>query len=259
MPVSHFHTDLARLVPGRAWAYDRRADGTFTLNSPQNERAGAGGLFTTVRELARWDENFYDARVGGPDIMRMLETPGRLNSGTELTYGWGLMAGSYRGVPIIEHSGSLGGYRAHVIRFRPMHTSVAILCNVSNVTTRNIVRRVADAVLADRFKEPLPSDKPPPGVVGVIGGYLYEGNELAAFAGDYYSEELESTYRFVVDGDKLKLRRGVRPQWLALSNLQPGQFLVQGSTIRFRRGPDGVVTGLVVDADRTRGLVFEKR
>ena len=73
MTVTHFHTDLTRLVPGRAWAYDRRSDGTFALNSPQNERAGAGGLFTTVRELARWDENFYDGRVGGPEMIRMLE------------------------------------------------------------------------------------------------------------------------------------------------------------------------------------------
>ena len=168
MTVSHFHTDLTRLVPGRAWAYDRRTNGSFVLNSPQNERAGAGGLFTTVRELARWDENFYDGRVGGPDVIRMLETPGRLNNGTELTYGWGLMTGSYRGVPIIEHSGSLGGYRAHVIRFRPMHTSVAILCNVSNVTTRTVVRRVADAVLAGRFTIPAGPPPPPPPSSGAV-------------------------------------------------------------------------------------------
>ena len=99
MAVSHFHTDLARLVKLRAYAYDRRPDGTFALNSPQNERAGAGGLFTTVRELVRWDENFYDGRVGGLDLIRTLETPGRLNTGAELTYAWGLTVGSYRGQP----------------------------------------------------------------------------------------------------------------------------------------------------------------
>jgi hypothetical protein len=37
------------------------------------------------------------------------------------------------------------------------------------------------------------------------------------------------------------------------------EFDLPGSIIRFRRGPDGAVTALVVDADRTRGLVFEKR
>jgi CubicO group peptidase (beta-lactamase class C family) len=260
MPVSHFHTDLSRLVPGRAWAYDRRPDGSFVLNSPQNERAGAGGLFTTVRELARWDENFYDGRVGGPDLIRMLETPGRLNSGTELAYAWGLTVGSYRGQPIVEHSGSLGGYRAHIIRFRSAHTSVAVLCNVSTVSTGAVVRRVAEWVLAGRFTLPTaPPPPPPPGLVGPGLGYLYEGDELKAFAGDYDSEELESVYRVSLDGAILKLRRGAKRQAFTLVPRRKDEFDLPGSIIRFRRGPDGAVTGLVVDADRTRGLVFEKR
>lgn len=260
MTVSHFHTDLTRLVPGRAHAYDRRPAGSFALNSPQNERAGAGGLFTTVRELARWDENFYDGRVGGPDVIRMLESPGRLNSGTELTYAWGLMVGSYRGLPVVEHSGSLGGYRAHIIRFRSARTTVAVLCNVSNVSTGAVVRRVAEWVLAGRLTLPMaPPPPPPPGLVGPGLGYLYEGDELKAFAGDYFSEELESVYRVSVDGTNLKLRRGVRRQVFTLVSRRKDEFDLPGSIIRFRRGPDGAVTGLVVDADRTRGLAFEKR
>jgi CubicO group peptidase (beta-lactamase class C family) len=259
MTVSHFHTDLARLVPGRAYAYDRRPDGTFALNSPQNERAGAGGLFTTVRELARWDENFYDGRVGGLELIRMLETPGRLTSGTELTYAWGLTTGSYRGLPIVEHSGSLGGYRAHIIRFRSAHTSVAVLCNVSNVVTRTVVRRAADAVLAGRFTAPAASPPPPPPVPVPAGpAHSYGPAELQAFAGEYYSEELESLYRISVDGTNLKLRRGFRRQLFTLLPGRKDEFDLPGSIIRFRRAPDGVVTGLVVDADRTRGLLFEK-
>ncbi len=260
MPASHFHTDLARLVPGRAYAYDRRPDGSFALNSPANERAGAGGLFTTVRELVRWDGNFYDAKVGGQDLVRMLETPGRLNDGTELTYAWGLTAGSYRGMPIVEHSGSLGGFRAHIIRFRPAHTSVAILCNVSNVSTGPVVRRVADAVLSGRFVPP-PPPPPPPRPIGAPLGppHAYSPLDLQAFAGDYYSEELDSVYRVSVDGTNLKLRRGVRRQVFTLVAGRTDEFDLPGSIIRFRRGPDGVVTGLVVDADRTRGLAFVKR
>jgi CubicO group peptidase (beta-lactamase class C family) len=260
MTASHFHTDLSRLVPGRAWAYDRRADGTFALNSPQNERAGAGGLFTTVRELARWDENFYDGKVGGPGVIGMLETPGRLTSGTGLAYAWGLTVGSYRGLPIVEHSGSLGGYRAHIFRVRSMHTSVAILCNLSNVSTGAIVRRVTDVVLATRFAAaPPPPPSPSPGVAFSRLSYLYEGVELAAFAGEYYSGELDSTYRVSVDGGALKLRRGARRESLTLVGRGKDEFDLPGSVIRFRRGPDGAVTGLVVDADRTRGLLFEKR
>jgi len=260
MTVSHFHTDLSRLVPGRAYAYDRRPDGSFALNSPQNERAGAGGLFTTVRELVRWDENFYDAKVGGPDVIRMLETPGRLNSGTELTYAWGLTLGSYRGMPIVEHSGSLGGFRAHIIRFRSAHASVAVLCNASNVRTGTVVRRVADAVLAGRFTiAELPLAPPPPTPVPSGPGYLYEGDELKSLAGEYYSDELDSTYRISVDGKNLRLRRGVQRQAFTLVPRRKDEFDLPGSVIRFRRGPDGAIIGLVVDADRTRGLVFVRR
>jgi CubicO group peptidase (beta-lactamase class C family) len=260
MTASHFHTDLSRLVPGRAYAYDRRPDGSFALNSPANERAGAGGLFTTVRELARWDENFYDAKVGGADVIRMLETPGRLNSGTELAYAWGLTVGSYRGMPLVEHSGSLGGFRAHIIRFRSARTSVAVLCNVSNVSTGTVVRRVSEWVLAGRFTLPTaPPPPPPPALVGPGLGYLYEGDELKAFAGDYYSEELDSVYRVSVDGRNLKLRRGVRRPLVTLVAARKDEFNLPGSIIRFRRGPDGTVIGVVVDADRTRGLVFERR
>jgi CubicO group peptidase (beta-lactamase class C family) len=260
MPVSHFHTDLARLVKRRASAYDRRVDGQFGLNSPQNERAGAGGLFTSVRELARWDENFYDGRVGGMDVVRMLETPGRLNDGTALTYAWGLMVGAYRGLPLIEHSGSLGGYRAHILRFRGAHASVAVLCNVSNVNTRTVVRRVADAVLGGRFKEPVPAAAQSPAPPSPAGpAHPYAPGDLAAFAGEYYSGELESSDRVAEDRGNLRLRRGVQR---AVFTLQPGpkdEFRLPGSVIRFRRGPDGAVSGLVVDADRTRGLAFEKR
>jgi len=46
MPVSHFHTDLTRLVPGRAWAYDRRADlsstaGRWADTGPTSSGSGA--------------------------------------------------------------------------------------------------------------------------------------------------------------------------------------------------------------------------
>ena len=129
----------------------------------------------------------------------MLETPGRLNSGAPLAYGWGQMIGSYRGLPLVEHSGSLGGCRAHIIRFRAMHTSVAVLCNVSNVSTGAVVRRVADAVLGARFKEPAPPPVKPAPQPGASGpARAYSPAELAAFAGEFYSSEL---------GERLPCRR----------------------------------------------------
>ena len=51
MTVTHYHTDETRLVKWRALAYDARATDAAMLDTPNNERAGAGGVFTNVRDL----------------------------------------------------------------------------------------------------------------------------------------------------------------------------------------------------------------
>ena len=69
---------------------------------------------------------------------RQLER-GKLNDGTLLTYAFGLEIGSYRGLPIVEHSGSTGGYRTDLIRFPAQHTSVATMCNRTIAAAANLV------------------------------------------------------------------------------------------------------------------------
>ena len=59
-------------------------------------------------------------------------------------------------------------------------------------------------------------------------------------------------------GERLTLRRGVQRQVLTLQAGPKDEFSVPGSTLRFRRDTNGAVTGLVVDAGRMRGVVFEK-
>ena len=171
MAVTHYHTDETRLVKWRALAYDSRGSG-FSLNTPNNERAGAGGVFTNVRDLLRWDENFYDARVGGPELVKQLQVPGTLNGGRPLSYAWGLQVGTYRGLPLIEHSGSLGGYRAHLLRFPQQHVSVAILCNLGSISPGTQARQVADAIIGSAFTEQKPEPRGAAGSAGRRGVVL---------------------------------------------------------------------------------------
>jgi len=258
MTVTHFHTDLGRLVRDRAYAYDLPAAGGPRLNTPQNERAGAGGLYTSVRELLLWDENFYTGRVGGADIIAQLETPGRLNSGAVTRYAWGLQTTTYRGVPAIEHSGALGGYRAQTFRVREQHLSVAVLCNLSAANPTELSRRVADICLEGRFKEAVPAAPPvsPASTAKRPAGPAYTSGELIAFTGIYGSDELETTYRIALDATGLTLRRGVEKQAIALQAVGPDEFRAQSATLRFLRGEGGNVTGLALDAGRVRGIAF---
>jgi len=74
----------SRLIQRRAFAYARRPDGRFALATPNVALVGVAGLFTTVRDLAKWDQNFYDGRVGGLDLIKQIEETGTLKSTTPM-------------------------------------------------------------------------------------------------------------------------------------------------------------------------------
>jgi CubicO group peptidase (beta-lactamase class C family) len=263
MSVSHFHTDAGRLVPGRALAFAQRA-GRWVLDTPANERAGAGGLYTNIPDLLKWDENFYTGKVGGAELLKTLQTTGRLNADKPLTYAWGLQIGEHRGLPIVEHGGSLGGYRAHLLRIPSQHTSVALLCNSSTIAPSGLARRVADLVLAGKF-----SQRTAPPLAGGRGGgpartappaTMPAGTSLTDYAGTYESGEVDGRFTVAVDGLKLTLKRETDAEAAVMQQDSAlDEFRARGLTIAFQRDANKKITGLTVDAGRVRGIKFTKR
>jgi CubicO group peptidase (beta-lactamase class C family) len=261
MDVTHYHVDARRLVHHRAMAYGGR-DGQWTLDTPVNERAGAGGIYTSIPDLLKWDENFYTGKVGGPDVLKKIQTPGKLNGGKPLAYAWGLEIGTYRGLPIVEHGGSLGGYRAHILRFPSQHTSVALLCNSSAIAPAGLARRVADVVIGDRFTTPVP----PPGGVGVGSSTgvrvpdAHTAAENREYTGAYSSDEVDAVFTISASGDDLRLQRDTDPAPIVLQRMGvTDEFHARGLTIRFTRDANRKVTALTVDAGRVRDIKFTKR
>jgi CubicO group peptidase (beta-lactamase class C family) len=264
MSVTHYHTDETRLVKWRALAYEGRGSG-FALDTPNNERAGAGGVFTNVRDLLRWDENFYDARVGGADLIKQLQVPGTLNGGRPLTYAWGLQVGTYRGLPMIEHGGSLGGYRAHLLRFPQQHISVAILCNLGSISPGSQARQVADAVITAAFTEPTPAPRASAGTAGG-GPASAEPSRTNGSAppptdltGKYYSDEVDATFAVDSKDGRLTLQREGDAEPAVLQAAGPDEYRFRGMTLRFIRGASRRVEALAVDAGRVRDIRFERR
>jgi CubicO group peptidase (beta-lactamase class C family) len=80
--------------------------------------------------------------------------------------------------------------------------------------------------------------------------------ELAAYAGRYFSEELQTTYTFTVENGALVVhRRGGEPT--PLRPLVRDEFSA-GPTLRFTRDASGAVTGFTFDAGRVRNLRFTR-
>jgi hypothetical protein len=85
--------------------------------------------------------------------------------------------------------------------------------------------------------------------------YQPSAEDLTAFAGSYYSEELELMYRLRVEGGDLRLTNP-RPQASEVRPWEPDIFrtIFPLTELRFRRSDDGEVNGFVA----ANGVVFRK-
>lgn len=88
----------------------------------------------------------------------------------------------------------------------------------------------------------------------------YSAGELAEFEGDYYSEELETTYRFKVRNGKLiadHFRHGESGlEAIKADTFNGDQWFFR--TIEFQRDANGQIEGLHASSGRVRNLRFEK-
>ena len=258
MRDTQFYDDVTRLVKNRAFAFDKAAS-EWRDNTPHSQRTGAGGVLTTVRDLLAWDNNTYEPRVGSHALITETHRPGTLNSGKALTYAHGLQIGDYRGERVVEHGGSLGGYRAHLMRFPDARTSVACLCNFGTSDPGERARRVADEILRDRFQRPVPTAAASAAPAQANASTPRVPLErLREYAGRYESDEADTAFVFDVAGSDLRLRRERDLSPSPVRALGADRFAFRNIVIRFLRA-DGRIAGLAVDAGRVVDIRFTKR
>lgn len=158
MAHTTFQDNYRSLLPGRAQQYVAAPSGRYHYVAHSTSNAGPGNLLTTVEDLALWDQNFYDAKVGGQELVQSMQIPGILNDGKAIQYASGLFINSYRGQKTVEHAGGLAGFRAQMVRFPDLHFTTIVLTNTSEISPVGMARRIADIFLADKLA-PRPAAK----------------------------------------------------------------------------------------------------
>ncbi|MEM7783680.1 MAG: serine hydrolase domain-containing protein [Planctomycetota bacterium] len=158
MKNTHFHDDVNQIIKNRAFSYQANWWKDYRNIIMRFDLVGSGGLYSTIEDMALWDQNFNQNRLGkgGPDLIAKMLTEGKLNSGESCNYACGLQNRIYRGLTTIEHGGALAGYRTYFLRFPDQKTSITILANVDNVNAGKKAKQVADIVLAESFSAVTP-------------------------------------------------------------------------------------------------------
>lgn len=256
MNATRFGDDAGEIVPNRVISYGETPEGKRVQFIKTIEAYGDGNLLTTMPDLMRWHQNFYSGKVGGPAFLELLKTRGVLNDGKVIDYGFGLVFGKYRGIESVAHGGAFLGFRTELIRFPDQQLSVGVLCNFASANPAGLARQVADLYLTSGEPVPAPAaerPKTPPAV-----GFVPKPESLSALTGTYYSDEIEASFRIVLEGDRL-IARDSRKHSLPLEPKQQDVFGVPGGgEVSFRRFDDGTIDAMIYSSSRVTGLVFHR-
>jgi CubicO group peptidase (beta-lactamase class C family) len=268
MTSTEFRDDLARTIPDRAIGYETTERGIVETN-PRIEVVGDAGVYSTIEDLAKWEGNFENPRVGGAAAIAMMMEPGRLNNGQKIPYGLALTLGEIRGVDMIAHSGAFGGYRTEMVRFPEVDIGVVTLCNTSAVspTLAEQIGTLMLGVMPRRFAATVPFEPSAgPYATGTFtppvdsGGVARRRNDqLAQMAGNYYSDELDLRVSLIARDGALYLRR---PNAV---DMRFGSFTTDLFTssdkmlLRVVRDARGAVSGFTLTINRVRDLEFVRR
>ncbi len=229
MTDTRWRDDYTALVPRRAQAYSRRADG-WHLEMPFENVHGPGGLLTTVGDWLTWN-NALNARAFGA-VSDSLLSRATLTSGRQIPYAMGMINGTYRGTPEWQHSGSTAGYSTFLARYPNAGLSIAVMCNAAGAPATAYVRQLADALIPDLA--PLPT----------FDTVTVDASRLARYVGVYRDNRTHDISEMFVDRGQLRVRGGA-----PLRALRDGDFLMgAASRLQFVTAADGTPTGVRIFA-----------
>jgi len=214
MTSTRFVEDHREIVPRRATGYAPGPSG-YRLATSNWEQNGDGGMQTTAADLARWDRNFEKPVVGGTRMIEELTRTFELADGKKVDYGLGLRVDRDGELRRVRHGGSWAGFKAEFLRYPERRVSVIVLCNRRDAVPSRIARRLAAEEIPGlglEREEPVASTPGAPAAPPVP----LEERELRQWAGDFYSEEIDATWRVAArEGGLVLERRGADPEKLS--------------------------------------------
>ena len=141
---------------GNAWKETDQSSTSATL--------GDGGIYSSLADLAKWDEALAQHKLLSEKEMQPALTPGQLiggaqaqwpaNSdrpaGTPVSYGFGWFLDPYRGHERMWHYGDTMGFHSFIVRFPNDRLSIIVLCNRTDLDPESLALKTADLFIGSR-------------------------------------------------------------------------------------------------------------
>ncbi|MDE2784589.1 MAG: serine hydrolase [Gemmatimonadota bacterium] len=259
MTASMVRPSPRAIVPNRSEGYTPSPSGYRQIGD-FGAAVGAGAVYASVVDLQTWVENYTAPEIGTRASIDEMMTSFVLNNGEETGYGYGLSVGEQGGLKRVSHGGSDVAHRSMLAYYPEIDAGVTVQSNHAQFNSS-----VAFELAAAFFKDAMEEEEEQGDAAG--GGdqadeeaatepWQPTEDDLAAFAGRFFSEEIETFYTFTVDdGELVRYQRR-----LGNAALTPGDeednFAGGGTSFAFERDRNGEVIGFYLSSGRTRDVRF---
>ncbi len=133
-----------QVIPHRASGYEQTTNHIhINRDDDLTDVFSAGAMVSTVGDLAKWNAMLDSDTLLTGDSKRLMWTPGKLNDGSLLTYGFGWRMGSLEGHRNIGHSGSTSGFSASLQRYPDDRLAVIVLTNTDEAIATKLAEKLA--------------------------------------------------------------------------------------------------------------------
>ena len=139
--------DPERIIPHRASGYwvDRMGVELMNRDATQpSSTLGAGGILSSVHDMAKWDEALYGKRLLSSESKSAMWTAAVLPNGDDTGYAFGWRVGPYRGHRSVGHGGMVAGFVANFTRLLDDGLAIIVFANRYRVSSGGLRDIVAD-------------------------------------------------------------------------------------------------------------------
>jgi CubicO group peptidase (beta-lactamase class C family) len=152
-------------VSHRAYGHTKEASRwRETDQSSTSATLGDGGVYSSLRDLAKWDEALaHHTLLSEPEMQPALTSvklpdgsqpkwPADSDrpAGTPVSYGFGWFLDPYRGHARMWHYGETMGFHTYIQRFDNFKLTIIVLCNRTDLNPEALAAKVADVYLGSR-------------------------------------------------------------------------------------------------------------
>jgi CubicO group peptidase (beta-lactamase class C family) len=209
MKNTYVETSLDNIVRNNATSYYLRKE--FKRALEYWGYYGSGNMHSTIEDVNIWLQNFSTPLKGWESAFNKLLTTTPLNNGFETNYGFGVRIEDYFGNKLIQHGGSVGGFRAIARTFPEEQLNIVILTNYSRSGIVSKANKIS-GIFLDKSKDTL--TKRAIKVTQAPSKFIKLSNKkLKSFEGIYWSDSEKSGRKVYFKNDTLRYSSSGKNEW----------------------------------------------